>query len=131
LTAVSSRAVPPYAVPTARFPFPRLATLAGAAPLGPDREALLATFVIARLSVRAADGHQLPATARDARSAAARSWLSSLSIPLRLKGLLVQMLTASAADDRPSLRTAVEELRTALRLDPTAVRELASVLASR
>ena len=40
---------PPYALDAPAFPFPALAALAGRAPLGGQRETVLACFVAARL----------------------------------------------------------------------------------
>jgi hypothetical protein len=69
----------PFALDTPTFAFASLAALAARAPLGGAREVALAAFATARMAneVRP-DG--LTAEERQARGAAARRWLSTLSL---------------------------------------------------
>src|SRR5688500_148699 len=63
---------PPYALTTPSFEFPALASLAGRAPMGGEREVALACLVVARL---AAGASALTSEVRGARAAAAKVWL--------------------------------------------------------
>ncbi len=96
-----SHSLPPYALSTPVFPFPRLVSLAGRAPIGGAREVALACFVAARLAADCASGqHELAEPGRSARSAGAKGWLASLALPSTVRGPLLRCVE-STADGSP------------------------------
>jgi hypothetical protein len=106
--------LPPYAVAPPAFPFPALATGAGHASLGGDREVILACFVAARLVHDALDSSAgpVPPSLRRARARGARTWLGSLAVPTGVKGPMAKLVDASAADDPAALRNALASVIT-------------------
>lgn len=79
--------LPPYALAVPTFRFRHLALLAGRAPIGGAREVALACFVVARLAAECERGAPIDedSSERVARSAGARTWLASLSLPAAIK----------------------------------------------
>jgi hypothetical protein len=88
---------PPFALDTPTFSFPALATLTGRAPLGGAREAAIVAFAAARLAEEVRAGG-LSVEERQARAAAARRWLSSLSLPEPLKRAFNDLAGATERD---------------------------------
>lgn len=87
----------PYALVTPSFPFRHLAALAGRAPIGGAREVALGCFVAARLVVeRGSSATELSDEARQARAAAARSWLGTLTLPAAVRSPLTRCIESSA-----------------------------------
>jgi hypothetical protein len=125
---VTQRTSPPYALARTTFRFTRLAALAGGAPLGGERESLLAAFVAARLLADATGAVALSDATRTARATAARSWIGSLNIASQLRGTVLDAISASAGDDDGARRTAVEALVAELGVDGRAARELAGAV---
>lgn len=99
-------ALPPYAVAPPAFPFPALAAHAGQAPLGGQREAVLACYVAARLAHDAIDGGPgaVPPSLRTARAKGARAWLAALNLPSTIRTPIGRLIDASAAGDPGAMR---------------------------
>ena len=120
--------LPPYAVAPPAFPFPALARLAGRAPLGGPREAVLACYLAARLAHDALDtpGGAVPPSLRHARTRGARAWLGAIALPSAVRGPVARLIDASTADDPASLRSPLVAVIavTAAYLDPAARSEL-------
>ena len=89
---------PPYALAPTPFRFPALASLAGRAPLGGEREVALATYLAARLAHDALAERGIPQPIRAERAVSAKSWLSTLSLPASTRSALVKLVEASGAD---------------------------------
>ena len=88
----------PYALDNAAFPFPALAAVAGRAPLGGEREAALACFMLGRMCTSLVPPAAFPAAIRGARAAAVRTWLSSVALPAPLRSACLKLAEATAAD---------------------------------
>lgn len=107
------------------FRFPALASLAGRAPLGGDREVALATYLAARLAHDALVDHGISQPVRAERAVHAKSWLATLSLPASIRPALARLMDASGGDAKAvsaALRTVIGA--TASRLDPPARTEL-------
>ncbi|MDE3173276.1 MAG: hypothetical protein KGN74_09395 [Gemmatimonadota bacterium] len=98
--------LPPYAVAPPAFPFPALARLAGRAPLGGPREALLACYMAARLAHGALEtpGGSVPPSLRLARGRGARAWLGALAVPPAVRAPVAKLIDASTSNDPVALR---------------------------
>ena len=103
-------APPPFALASPRFLCPALAQLAGRAPLGGGREVVLACFVGARLAATLLPEHALPPAVRLARAGAARTWLTTLSLPAALRIPCARLVDASAGADVDILAAALERV---------------------
>ena len=93
-------AAPPYALAPTSFRFPALAALAGRAPLGGQREVVLAAYVIARLAHDTLAERGLSTETRADRAAHARTWLATLALPATARAALQRSIDASAAEPR-------------------------------
>jgi hypothetical protein len=91
---------PPYALAQTSFRFPALASLAGRAPLGGDREVALATYLAARLAHDAIAERGISQPVRAERAVHAKTWLSTLSLPAAIRPSLIRLVEASAGDAR-------------------------------
>jgi hypothetical protein len=89
---------PPYALAATPFRFPALASLAGRAPLGGEREVALATYLAARLAHDALADHCVSQPVRADRAVNAKSWLATLSLPASIRPALARVVEASGAD---------------------------------
>ncbi|HEX4684361.1 MAG TPA: hypothetical protein VH277_16705 [Gemmatimonadaceae bacterium] len=87
---------PPYALAPNLFRFPALASLAGRAALGGNREVALAVYLAARLAHDALPERCLNPAVRAARTAGAKTWLSNLTLPASVRPALTRLLEASA-----------------------------------
>jgi len=116
---------PPYALAPTPFRFPALASLAGRAPLGGEREVALATYLAARLAHDALTDRRIPQPVRAERATSAKSWLATLSLPTAIRPALARLVEASGAD-ASGVGTALRALITATsnRLDGPARSEL-------
>ncbi len=103
---------PPYALAPTEFRFHALAALAGRSALGGARELVLASLLAARLADGMVGDSPLPAPLRRARAAAARSWLSALTLPGNARAVVARVFEASAGDSRRALREAWEGVAT-------------------
>jgi len=116
---------PPYALAPTPFRFPALASLAGRAALGGDREVALATYLAARLADDALADRGLSEPVRAERAASAKTWLSTLSLPPAIRTSLARLVEASGADPRgvgPAVRSVLAA--TTSRLDQASRAEL-------
>ncbi|HET9425721.1 MAG TPA: hypothetical protein VFO55_10150 [Gemmatimonadaceae bacterium] len=87
----------PYALDTPVFSFASLAALAARAPLGGAREVAVATFAAVRMAEELRpDG--LPVEERQARAAAGRKWMSTLSLAEPVKRALLELIAATERD---------------------------------
>lgn len=116
---------PPYALEPTPFRFPALASLAGRAPIGGEREVALATYLAARLAHDAHADRGLTTEIRAERAASAKTWLSTLSLPASTRSALAGLMDASGTDGN-GLATAVRAVITATtnRLDRASRSEL-------
>ena len=102
---------PPYALAPTPFPLPGIATYAGKAPLGGDREVAIACFVVARLAAALLPPQPLPTDMREKRAAACRGWLASQAVPPAVRSQLMTVADSTASADRSAVATAVRDLR--------------------
>jgi hypothetical protein len=87
----------PFALDTPTFAFASLAALAARAPLGGAREVALAAFATARMASEVrTDG--LTIEERQARSAAARRWLATLSLNDPARKAFSELAAATEGD---------------------------------
>ena len=86
---------PPYSLAAPAFRFRALASLAGRAPLGGEREMALAALMAARLSDAALLPVPLSAGAKASRAAGARVWCSTLTLPAAARIPLARVVDAS------------------------------------
>ncbi|MCC6316155.1 MAG: hypothetical protein IT361_00595 [Gemmatimonadaceae bacterium] len=100
-------ALPPYALTPPTFRFRALVALAERLPLGGERELVLATFVAARVLWAWSGAPDSPGAA-PARTAAARLWLQSMSLPAPCRSAFVQLVDAVARGERSAVAAAWE-----------------------
>lgn len=123
--------LPPFAVPPLRFPFRALAARAARAPLGGERETVLAALMIARLARDAIGEKALSAESRAERAASAKSWLASLAVPARVRPVMVRALEATARSPEEVAAVLADVIRAAGNaLDAASREELRAVAAS-
>ncbi len=103
-------APPPFALASPRFLCPALAQLAGRAPLGGGREVVLACFVGARLAATLLPAHALPPAVRLARAGAARTWLTTITLPAALRVPCARLFDATAGEDPAALAAALDRV---------------------
>jgi hypothetical protein len=102
---------PPYALEATPFRFPGLASLAGRAPLGGQREVALATYVAARLAHDVLPNRGVSQATRVERAAHARTWLANMALPANVRPALVKLVDASggsANEVAKALRVAID-----------------------
>jgi len=125
--AVSTRAPsPPYALEPLSFRFAAIATLAGRAPIGGQREVAIATYVVARLAHDAAPERSIPAPIREARATAAKNWLAAVTLPQTVRPALLKVIDRTTQDSSEATAAAVRGVITvtATFLNPSARAEL-------
>ena len=116
---------PPYALEPTPFRFPALASLAGRAPIGGEREVALATYLAARLAHDSHASRGLSPEIRAERAASAKTWLSTLSLPAATRTALSALMDASGAEGgrlAPAIRAVITA--TTNRLDRASRTEL-------
>ena len=86
---------PPYALTPTAFRFPALASLAGRAPLGGQREVVLATYLAARLAQDALASHSVAPETRLERGVQARTWLANMALPANVRPALSKLVDLS------------------------------------
>jgi hypothetical protein len=91
--------LPPYALATPTFRLKALASHAGRASLGGDREIALACFLSARLVAGMLPPFSIPPAESSVRAAAAKQWLASLMIPASMRGAAVAAVDAVSEQD--------------------------------
>jgi hypothetical protein len=122
----------PYALAAPVFPFRHLAELAGRAPIGGTREVALGCFVAARLAAGAAADAATGDEAREARSAAAKGWLATLTLPAAIRGTLARCIESTARGAAPAVARDLTALASACTsvLDAGSRAELKALAAS-
>lgn len=103
----------PYAIPKPVFPFRHLAGLAARAPIGGAREVALACFMAARLAaelIPASGRTGLTAELRAVRSAAATSWLATLTLPAAIRTSLTRCIDGAAHGSAEALGSEIAAL---------------------
>jgi hypothetical protein len=115
---------PPYALEPVPFRFPALASLAGRAPIGGDREIALATYLAARLAHDSLPERGLTPEIRAERAASAKTWLATLSLPAPTRAALAALMDASGTGNgiAPAIRAVLAG--TSNRLDRASRTEL-------
>jgi hypothetical protein len=118
----------PYSLEPNSFPLPALAALAGRAPLGGQREAALACFVVGRLiaSASAATTGTGSEQGRD-RLQGVKHWLGSAALAPTLRQALARAAECASDGDKAGVKSALDSVMTvtANQLDPAARLELA------
>jgi hypothetical protein len=102
--------LPPFALVTPAFRFRALASHAGRAALGGDREVALACFAVARLGAGLLPPVMLAAGDAAARSASVKHWLASLTLPPAVRSAAASAIDAIALNKRRSSGEAVRSL---------------------
>lgn len=122
----------PFALAPTRFPVPGLAAAAARAPLGGAREALLGTLLVARLATGLGQPHPLPVEVRRVRAAGAKSWLTALAVPTKMRSVLQRAIGASAEEDPQAMAEALDAVTdiTAPHLDRAARSDLERLTAA-
>jgi hypothetical protein len=129
VTANSDAPRAPYSLEPTAFPFPALASLAGRAALGGQREIVLACLLVARVVVDAGKtngGGLLTLDQRRARAKEVTDWLAATTIPVAVKTALATLAAGTTVEDPGQLSAALESVMTvtANHLDPAARLEL-------
>lgn len=117
---------PPFALAAPFFRFKALASHAGRAALGGDREVALACFVAARLAVSLLPPYLLAPADATARIATTRQWLASLALSSQARVAMVGVIDAVASSNRRGTVSALSSLIEACvrQLDQASVAEL-------
>ena len=118
--------LPPFALAAPFFRFKALASHAGRAALGGDREIALACFVAARLSVSLLPPYLLAPADSAARIASTRQWLASLALSAPVRVAMVAVIDAVSSGNRRGTVSALSSLIEASvrQLDQASVAEL-------
>ena len=98
---------PPYSLAAPTFRFRALASLAGRAPLGGEREMALASLMAARLADGLLLEVPLSAAARAGRAAGARLWCSTLTLPAAARVPLARVVDATEDGARAQVAEAL------------------------
>ena len=122
----------PLALAPIVFPFRHLAVLAGRAPIGGAREVALACFVAARLAAELAGTGEPDDETRIARSAAAKGWLGTLTLPAAVRAPLIRCIESTGKGSAAAVGREVATLASASAsyLDPASRAELRSLAES-
>jgi hypothetical protein len=122
---------PRFALATPHFRFRALASFAGRASLGGDREVAMACLVAGRLASGMLPPFDIPHADAKSRSAAARQWLSSLSLPPAIRAPLAQVADAVASGNPATAAAAIERMLVAVsrNIDEASAGELRALIA--
>ncbi|MGI8401026.1 MAG: hypothetical protein ACR2NS_05395 [Gemmatimonadaceae bacterium] len=101
---------PRFALATPTFRFRSLAALSGRAPLGGDRETLLACFQLGRLCAGILPPHELPREMTLERTEHTKQWLSSLAVPSGVRSTAFGVIGGLTGHDRARCAIAFEDL---------------------
>jgi hypothetical protein len=101
---------PRFALATPHFRFRALAAFAGRASIGGDREIAMACLVAGRLVATMLAPFRFSSSDTRTRSAAAKQWMGSLSLPAPVRAPLTQVADAVSAGNPASVATAIEKL---------------------
>jgi len=122
---------PPYALSSPVFRFRALASHAGRAALGGDREIALACFAVARLAGGMVAPFVLTPSDAVTRVANTKQWLSSLNLPAAHRAACIAVADAvSAGTRRPVVHALSGLIEVAVRnLDQGSIAELHELMA--
>jgi len=122
---------PRFALATPHFRFRALAAFAGRASLGGDREVAMACLVAGRLASGMLPPLTIPHAEAKSRSAAAKQWLSSLSLPAAIRTPLAQVADAVASGNPITAASAIERMLVAVsrNIDEASAAELRALVA--
>jgi hypothetical protein len=114
----------PFALDTPTFSFKALAALAARAPIGSARDVAIVAFTTARLADEVRPGGLAP-DERQARAAAARKWLSTLSLAEPVRRAFLDLI-GTTEQDGPATAAALRRVIeiTGPQLDPGGRAEL-------
>ena len=123
---------PPYALSTPVFRLKALASHAGRAALGGDREVALACFAVARLALGLLPPFMLAPGDAALRITNTRQWLSSLNVPSSARAACTAVTDAVATNNKRMTVHAISGLIEASirHLDQTSVAELHELMAA-
>ena len=102
--------LPPFALSTPTFRFRALASHAGRAALGGDREVALACFAVARLGAGLLPPVMLTPGDAATRATATRNWLASLTLAATARSAAVAAINAIAGGNKRSAAESVRSL---------------------
>ena len=122
--------LPPFALATPTFRFKALASHAGRASLGGDREVALACFVSARLIAGLLPPLAIGSVDSSARATAAKQWLASLSVPSPTRTAATAAFDAVAGNNFKAAGKALKTLIEAGRaqLDQASISEMTELV---
>jgi hypothetical protein len=122
---------PPYALASPAFRFRALASHAGRAALGGDREIALAAFAVGRLAAAMLPPFTLTPADAAARVANTKQWLSSLALPGPQRAACIAVADAvTAGVKRPVVHAISGLVEAAVRnLDQGSIAELHELMA--
>src|SRR6476469_8256910 len=122
---------PRFALATPHFRFRALVSFAGRASLGGDREVAMACLVAGRLAAGLLPPFNIAHADAKSRSAAARQWLSSLSLPPAIRTPLAQVADAVVSGNPATTAAALERMLAAVsrNIDEASAAELRSLVA--
>jgi hypothetical protein len=117
---------PRFALVTPRFRFRALASFAGRASIGGEREVALACLVAGRLAAAMLEPFDLTPADAKARSMCAKQWIASLSLPAGFRTALAEIPDAVASGNRARAASALSTAcqRSEGNLDEASVAEL-------
>jgi hypothetical protein len=102
--------LPRFALTTPVFRFRSLAALAGRAPLGGDRETVIACLQLARVCAGLLPPYQLSRELTDERTEHTRQWLASVAVPSGIRSTAFGVFGGLTGHDRARLALAFEDL---------------------
>jgi hypothetical protein len=121
---------PRFSLATPRFRFRALAACAGRASLGGDREVAMACLVGARMASSMLPPYSIAAVDAKVRSASAKQWLSSLSLPASVRSALTHLADTVASGDKTRAGEALSKLTAAAahQIDEASAAELRALV---
>ena len=121
---------PRFALATPHFRFRALAAFAGRAALGGDREVALACLVVTRLASGMLAPFDIQAADSKSRSAAAKQWLSALSLPSSIRIPLTHVADAVATGNPTATGAALERMLVAIsrNIDEASAAEVRAII---
>ena len=121
---------PRFALVTPHFRFRALVSFAGRASLGGDREVAMACLVAGRLAAGMLPPLNIAHADAKSRSAAARQWLSSLSLPPAIRTPLAQVADAVVSGNPATTAAALERMLAAVsrNIDEASAAELRALV---
>ena len=122
---------PPFALAIPRFRFRALASFAGRASIGGDREVAIGCLAMGRLAATMLPPFHLSPVDVKARSAAAKQWLASHALPPAIRTPLSHIADSVATGSLTATAWAIEKLLTAVaeKIDEASATELRALIA--